>query len=301
MINRLLFPLFLICGIASTPVFSAESSGIAEDLSEEDKLYGLSLFWKEASYNFAFFDQVPNLDFDSAYREYIPRVLATENTYEYYRELMKFNALLQDGHTNVYLPEGLSAQYEDWPAVYMTEANQEAIVTKVDVALQAEIPLGSSIISVEGVDLETHLKTNIMPYIASSTEHILWDLAVKNTLDGPADSTVNFTIKTPSGELKEVSLRRNSRNKNIEVASLELPKIDISLKMLPSDMELFEFRWLENDLAYIALNGFHDEAIVENFKAAYPEIKKAKGLIIDLRFNGGGNSNIGAEILSYLT
>lgn len=301
MINRLLFPLFLICGIASTPVFSAESSGIAEDLSEEDKLYGLSLFWKEASYNFAFFDQVPNLDFDSAYREYIPRVLATENTYEYYRELMKFNALLQDGHTNIYLPEGLSAQYEDWPAVYMTEANQEAIVSKVDVALQAEIPLGSSIISVEGVDLETHLKTNIMPYIASSTEHILWDLAVKNTLDGPADSTVNFTIKTPSGELKEVSLRRDSRNKNIEVASLELPKIDISLKMLPSDMELFEFRWLENDLAYIALNGFHDEAIVENFKAAYPEIKKAKGLIIDLRFNGGGNSNIGAEILSYLT
>lgn len=300
MIKKLLFPLMLFFGIESNVIFASEVPDIPDDLTDEEKLYGLSLFWKEASYNFAFFDQVPDLDFDSAYREYIPRVLATENTYEYYRELMRFNALLQDGHTNVYLPEGLAEQHEDWPAVYMTEASQEAIVSKVDVALQSEIPLGSSIIAVEGQDLETHLRTNIMPYIASSTEHILWDLAVKNTLDGPAGSTVNFTIRTPSGELKEISLKRNSRNKKVEMASLELPKIDISLKMLPFDMELFEFRWLENDLAYIALNGFHDEAIVESFKAAYPEIKKAKGLIIDLRFNGGGNSNIGAEILAHL-
>lgn len=299
MVKKLLFPFVLFFGIESNVNFASETPVSPDDLTEEEKLYGLSLFWKEASYNFAFFDQVPDLDFDSAYREYIPRVLATENTYEYYRELMRFNALLQDGHTNVYLPEGLAAKHADWPAVYMTEAGQEAIVSKVDVALQSEIPLGSSIIYVEGKDLETHLRTNIMPYIASSTEHILWDLAVKNALDGPADSSVNFTIRTPSEELKEISLKRDSRYRKVEMASLELPKIDISLKMLPFDMKLFEFKWLENDLAYIALNGFHDEAIVESFKAAYPEIKKAKGLIIDLRFNGGGNSNIGAEILAH--
>jgi hypothetical protein len=42
-------------------------------LSVAEKVYGLSLFWKEVSYNFAYFDQVPDLDWDSAYQEFIPQ------------------------------------------------------------------------------------------------------------------------------------------------------------------------------------------------------------------------------------
>jgi len=299
MVKKLLFPLVLLFGIESNAIFASEYLNPPDDLTDKEKLYGLSLFWKEASYNFAFFDQVPDLDFDNTYREFIPKVLATETTYEYYLELMRFNALLQDGHTNVYFPEELSSKYIDWPAVYLTEANHEAIISKVDPKLQAEIPLGSTIVSIEGTDLETHLKTNLMPFIASSTEHILWDLAVKNALDGAPGSEVNFKIKTPSGELRKISLKRDSRHKNINLASLNLPKIDISLKQFPSDMELFEFKWLDNQVAYIALNGFHDEKILQSFYAAYEDIKKARALIIDLRFNGGGNSGIGAEILAH--
>lgn len=253
MIKNILFPFFLVFLIVSIPVSSKETLSTPDNLSKEEKLYGLSLFWKEASYNFAFFDQVPDLDFDKAYREFIPKVLATETTYEYYRELMKFNALLQDGHTNIYLPKGLSLKYVDWPAINITEANHQAVVSKVDLKLQTEIPLGSTIISVEGVDLENHLKTNIMPYIASSTKHILWDNAVRKMLEGVPDSKVNFTIKTPSGELKDISLKRNSRQKKINKSSLKLPN---------SNGELFEFRWLENQIAYISLNGFHDEKIL---------------------------------------
>ncbi len=301
MLKKLLLPLLWIMGTASTSILAADTSTSSEHLSDEEKLYGLSLYWKEASYNFAFFDQVPELDFDQAYREFIPRVLATENTYDYYRELMRLNALLQDGHTNIYLPEGLSEKYEDWPAIYLTEANQEAIVSKVDRNLQDKIPLGSSILSLDGVELKTYLKTHVMPYIASSTEHILWDYAVKNALDGQPGTDVTFTLKTPAGEIREMTLKRDSRDKDIDLVSLNLPKIDISLKRLPTDMKLFEFAWLDNGVAYIALNGFHDEAIVEQFKAVYPEIQKAKGIIIDLRFNGGGNSDIGAEILSHFT
>ena len=32
-----------------------------QQLSDAEKLYGLSLLWSEAKYNFAFFDQVPEL------------------------------------------------------------------------------------------------------------------------------------------------------------------------------------------------------------------------------------------------
>src|SRR5688572_26488808 len=73
------------------------------NISDADKLYGLSLFWKEASYNFAYFDK-SNINWDSAYQAFIPQVLATKNTYEYYRVMERFCALLKDGHTNIYFP-----------------------------------------------------------------------------------------------------------------------------------------------------------------------------------------------------
>ena len=50
-------------------------------LSIPERLYGLSLIWKEAAYNFAFFDRIPELDWDAAYREYIPQAIAAEDLF----------------------------------------------------------------------------------------------------------------------------------------------------------------------------------------------------------------------------
>ncbi|WHI52176.1 hypothetical protein P3339_05050 [Microbulbifer sp. MLAF003] len=123
---------FSIAVTTTSSVYADNVNEVTENLSDAEKLYGLSLYWKEVSYNFAFFDQVPELDFDARYQEFIPRVLATENTYEYYRELKRLNALLQDGHTNIYYPKGMSAKYLDWPAVRLAEAGHQAIVTGVE-------------------------------------------------------------------------------------------------------------------------------------------------------------------------
>ena len=76
-----------------------------EGLSEADKVYGLSMFWKEVSYNFAHWETAGDLDWDAAYQEALSRVLATQNDYEYFRELQRFCALLKDGHTNVWMPK----------------------------------------------------------------------------------------------------------------------------------------------------------------------------------------------------
>ena len=63
-------------------------------ITAEERLYGLSLIWQEATYNFAYFDQVPELDWDAAYREFIPLVLEAEDPLEYYRVLQRFAAWL---------------------------------------------------------------------------------------------------------------------------------------------------------------------------------------------------------------
>jgi hypothetical protein len=80
------------------------TSTIYDTLTLEAKVLGLSTFWKEASYNFVFFDRL-NMNWDSAYYAYIPKIIATRNVYEYWKVLQEFAKLLNDGHTGVFNPD----------------------------------------------------------------------------------------------------------------------------------------------------------------------------------------------------
>jgi C-terminal processing protease CtpA/Prc len=269
-----------------------EQAPVPANLSDEEKLYGLSLFWKEVSYNFAYFHQVPDLDFDAAYRAFIPAVLATDSTYEYYRELQRFNALLKDGHTNIYMPSGLSAAHEDWPAIRLIEAGGKALIYRVGNSLADTIPLGSIVTAVDGRPVDQYLEEQVMPYVASSTDHIRLAVGVSRLLRGEPGSEFTITFEKPDGESTAVTLVRDDRHKKEDYIQFKLPK---------SNGELLEFRWINDSIAYLALNAFHDEAIVPQFEAIYEELKTCSGLIIDLRFNGGGSSDIAMEILSHFT
>ena len=65
-----------------------------DNISNELKIYELSFIWKEADYNFAFWEWLSgSLDWDKAYKTALHAVLQTKNLYEYYLELMKFISL----------------------------------------------------------------------------------------------------------------------------------------------------------------------------------------------------------------
>ncbi|WP_281557716.1 S41 family peptidase [Thalassomonas sp. RHCl1] len=267
-------------------------------MSDQEKLYGLSLFWKEVSYNFAYFDQVEELDWDQAYQQYIPRVLATENAYEYYRVLSRFAGLLNDGMTTIEMPEGLVDEYVGFPAIRLAEANRQAIVVAVDKALAAELPLGSVILAVDGRESAAVLEQDVFPYISSSTTHILWDQGIRGNkqygyglLAGAPGSNVKLKIRVPDGEIKELNVSRRHNKQAVDWHAARGIRHE----------ESFSMKWLDDQLAYVALNNFSDMAVVENFIASLPQLKKANGLVIDLRFNEGGNTFLAEEILKYLT
>jgi C-terminal processing protease CtpA/Prc len=58
---------------------------------------------------------------------------------------------------------------------------------------------------------------------------------------------------------------------------------------------------LQDRIALLEFNSFNDTAIVPQFEALLPELYTAKGVIIDLRKNPGGNSNNGTDILQYFS
>lgn len=258
------------------------------NLSDKEKLYGLSLFWKEAAYNFAYFDKV-NLNWDSAYQAWIPKVLATRNTWEYYKEMERFCALLKDGHTNIYTPQNLVKSSMYLPLVF-SWLDGKVIITNVPTKDSLAIPLGTEVVSVNNVPVISYLQKEIIPGIAASTSHQLWNDAASGLFSNADTNTVfQLTLKTPAGKVFQHTTRLRSTRSNW---AYPLPN---------TPWKRFRYQQLPGDMAYLQFNTFGDDSVVHDFKQKLPDLYKAKAVIIDLRNNGGGNSSIGLAILKYFT
>ncbi len=262
---------------------------LKSDISATEKVYGLSLFWREVSYNFAFFDQVPDLDWEKAYREYIPRVLATDSVYQYYRVLQRFCALLKDGHTNVYLPPEIRKSIGR-PPVVTKAVQRRAFVTDISQELSSRCPIGAEIIAVDDTPLSEYLSSEVFPYISSSTEHILWDWGIRRMLDGFIDTVVRITIRTPEARITNLTLVRQDASKEADW-----------LMGRKREREIVEFKRLNDEMIYVAINSFQDDLVVKEFEDILPGLYAGRGLIIDLRRNTGGNSDYAVGIMKHLT
>mgnify|MGYP001791424114 CR=1 FL=1 len=261
-------------------------------LSNEDKIYGLSKFWQEVNYNFIYLNKIDREKWNNDYKLLIKEVQKTENDYEYYRVLKKFCATLKDGHTSIYLPKSIrkliySKAFGDY-YISLTNIEGKAIITGINENKKSEIPIGTEITKVNGLPTIEYANKYVKPYIASSTEYILENKMISRLLNSPKGTQYNLELKKPNGSIINLKLTHDDENDK---------------KIYPpyKQKELLQFEWKENKIAYLALNGFSDPKIVSMFLEKLPEIKKAKKLIIDLRFNGGGNSSIGRQILQYFT
>lgn len=266
-------------------------SQIPNKLSAADKLYGLSKFWQEVNYNFVYLDKVDRDMWDSKYKELIATVPNTKNDYEYYRELQRFCALLKDGHTNIYFPKGIeqmNTMFGDY-RLFLENIDGKAIITRTNLSKKDEIPFGSEIIEVNGKKTQQYINENVAPYISSSTDYVLADWSVTRLLQGLEGETYNVKIKKPDNKIIHLTLTHKKTEEKEVFPSFEKEK------------ELLDFKWVNNKIAYLSLNSFSNKKIDSLFLQKLPELYKAKALIVDLRYNGGGSTDIGTEILKYLT
>lgn len=107
--------------------------------------------------------------------------------------------------------------------------------------------------------------------------------------DGDDFDTISTKIKGKEGTKVNIEIERKGEKISFEV---ERKKIDL----YPIGHEI-----LENNIGYIKLTSF-DENCAKEFKTLYNELKKnkIKGLILDLRNNGGGIVDEALEITDYM-
>jgi carboxyl-terminal processing protease len=259
----------------------------SKTLTNEQRLYGLIQFWTEVKYNFAFFDQVPHINWDHVLAEYLPIIEKEQTTEEYYDNLARMCALLKDGHTNIYKPRWVESTIAP-PPLQLTNIQNKAIVSNCDLSFKELIPIGSEIVSVDGIATQQYLSQHIFPLISSSTDHILYDNGIRTLLHGKVGTQVNIEYKTPTGKKMQRSLIRNANNQVAWARPAAKPV-------------MFEFKRMTGKVAYVAINTFGNNKVVEEFQNHIDSINSCDRLIIDLRSNGGGNSSNAYDIIEHLT
>ena len=259
------------------------------ELNQSERLLGYFKFWTEVKYNFVFFDHVPNLNWDKILVEYLPSIQKEQTTMEYYKTLRKLCALLNDGHTNVDYPYYVQRQF-DVPQVEVKNFQNKAYITNIAKSLKDKIEIGSEVMEIDNVPIEKYLEEYIFPYYSTSTSYIKWDWGIRDLFKGIKSSKIIVKLKKLDNSEQSVELFRDASVSNDEWL---INKI--------RNWKPFEFKWFEDSLAYVSLNEFEDDAVVTGFKNVIQELKKAKGLIIDLRQNNGGNTEIGSRIIEYLS
>jgi carboxyl-terminal processing protease len=259
------------------------SSPYAEDISADEKVAGLSKLWSEVKYNFAFFDQVPDLNWDSLYVAFLPRVRETQSTLQYYRLLEEMCAYLHDGHTGVTPPRELwDSLWADMPIVTDLVEDKVLVIRVVADSLRdLGITEGLEVIKINGIPVKEYADTRVRPYQPASTPQAL-NLRVYRhfLLSGAAGDSLELTFADRSGKTFSRYLHRG------EVRWPSRPQL--------------EFKKLDGSVAYLALNTFSNNEMVAQFDSLFPAISECKALVIDVRHNTGGNSGVGWSILRYL-
>ncbi len=255
-----------------------------ENISQDEKVAGLSKFWSEAKYNFVNFDLVPGINIDSLYFAYLPKVRNTKSTLEYYKVLTEMCAKLKDGHTNIYAPAELRNEVYARPLVRTRLIEDKVLVVGADKTLQEKgIREGMEILTVNGLPVKEYAAKFITPYESSSTpqdQHVRsYEYAL---LGGSTKQPVHLKLINESGQVSNHTIARVSPAERS--AKMSYPPV--------------EYKMLPGNISYLAIHSFATDTGSKVFAEKYAEIAQSKALILDLRNNGGGSTDW--KILSYL-
>jgi carboxyl-terminal processing protease len=279
----------------ATGAAGTSTDGQDWDGSAAQKVWGLMQVWGTVKYNFAFFDHVPDLDWDAAVHDSIPRVLAAESRDEYHRRLNEVVALLHDGHTFVVSPTLRNGDEDNPPVEFQVVENRIVLVRVGDTEeIEAQgIQTGMELVSVgDAVPAREALRLNALRYYSGSTRQGGEAMGMFLFLRGPKGSTVDLTLADADGAIHHATLTRSCLNSDgtpFQLRILDVPP-------------LLESKTVGHGIAYIRIATFEDEQVVDAANDALDalDLQRLRGMIIDLRYNMGGDDRNAYPIVSRL-
>lgn len=243
---------------------------------------GVARLWAEAKRNFVFMDRV-RLDWDSLYVATAARADSVRSFGEYTRLLQRMAAALGDGHTYIYPVDGRTA-----PLTTVLIGGRVYVerVESTD-AERAGICRGMELVSINGEAATAYGRRVQGPLVSSSTpqwtEHEIFDGHGLLKTYGESD-TLRLVFADSKGRRLPVTYVAGSWKRD---------------KRAPTPT--FEYKELKGGVGYLRIANFMAQNFRDDFDQIYPRILETKGLVIDVRGNGGGNSGNADYVLRHFT
>lgn len=250
-------------------------------LSVEERVYGLSLLWREAEYNFAYWDERPEIDWNARYREFLPIVMAAEDSLVYYTELMRFLAVLRDGHTYVRMPEELKPPY-----IYKfgtTYAEGKHLLGGKPKS--CEVPLLSRIIAVNGTPVEEYVQKYVLPYFWHENMEQCFAYSLLGYVIGCRESG-DVKLETDGGDL---ILTQECEEEEVYAPWLVHQTIREAKRIC--DEDYFTVRIFDDNMAYIRVDTFADGEVMKALLESIRQCADCRAFLIDVRKNQGGSGH----------
>jgi carboxyl-terminal processing protease len=251
--------------------------------TQEGRLRIFDEVWEQVSERY-FDPSFHGVDWAALRAELRPRAAEARGQAELYAVLRRMLGHLGDPHTRVYPP----GENNDWrvhryvsTGVAVRELAGQVVVTDVERDSQAKragLRAGDAVVALDGEAVERLLARRLEEQDASASASARL-VAVTHLFDGAPDSYVRVAFAR-AGEKKqrEVLLKREPRTR--------APSFDVEEE--------------EHGVRLVRFNIFTPEVAAQFARALRGELRNARALVIDLRDNGGGETQSMADLASTL-
>lgn len=218
------------------------------------------------------------VDWQAMTQKYEEKLQMVYSDSEYVRLLGHMLAELNDGHTGVTSP---------WPNSGLRwlgtvrDCDGKAVVTAVRKKLAVPgLVAGAEILEIDGLPVDQYIKTLPPAQRSGSTEWQARNIAYSVLLALPSGTQRTVTYRSPDGMVSTVTLEW--KDEYASTSSTVNPEVTLTK--------------LESGIAVIRVDSLGGESTIQEFDRVLDSVLEARGIILDLRQNSGGNSRVGDAI-----
>ena len=251
-----------------------------------DRIADLSSLWKQASILFPYFDR-GNIDWDNAYREYLPKIMDAKTDRDFHLLLAEFMNLLGDGHTDSLFPRELQDEtgYLPFTLKYIYDAYYiDASIPAYDEFVSAQVLSVNGVSFTELIENLKRYSYHVGNYISRYRLHQILPFFLK-----PKQNTIETTNGSFFFDLLP------AKPAGFTPKTLTLPEHYHSLKNGKLDIRLYD-----GGILFVKMDDFMYSNAADEIRAAINETPEITGILFDLRENVGGMTLYGAKIAELL-
>jgi carboxyl-terminal processing protease len=220
------------------------------------------------------------VDWHAKRASFRPAAAKATNSHEFYELIRQMIASLRDAHTRVYSP---GEKFDWWNPRFVTvgvgvrEVDGMPLVVQVEpnsAAARIDIRPGDTIVSVDHLPVAEFIEQRLKASGSETDERARYR-SIATLFDGPPNTSVQIAWTTRDKKTRSAVLQRYWTQRQLGFSTQKKGK-----------------------LAILRIDAFTQSLALDFSKALPAALEDVEGIVLDLRYNGGGDAEAMADVAS---